>query len=437
MNKRYFERKFRKNLRICISAFISFPLFFGIEKIILSELAKCCFSKSCKDKRTLIKFRKAIKESLVQVKKKQSQIIIDFIDNIFLSFSFSMIKNISKYSLVDSKPFEDEFSLENRNISEITNTFMEIFNDFIHKDNELNEYCSKEKINFLIEENNHIIKMYELEKEYTEKFNLSNLSNSEINILESFSLLFYTSNFLLPIEQCEDWLIQDSQLLTNVEVTNNIFDDLCKKGWLEKYKCRNIQQDPDTKSNIVITNEKQYNYVMDLFTKGQRKHDCKMNVYYGMNPYLSDFIFYKLRPKIENHLFFVDSIRKIIKGEVWLIFSPNDHYFFYIAEAICSRFHYISQFHITTLDMMWSLAGGFNYLGNYEKSLDWYGALLYLAVQLKDEEKEKRLRKTIDMVENRKLGIYEENTIIINTHSGKQLIHDSEEFEKIYEKIEL
>lgn len=63
-------------------------------------------------------------------------------------------------------------------------------------------------------------------EEYKKLFQLSNLNEKEINILEAFSVLPY---HMLPIEYCNTWLSKDIEMESVVLLINSIN----QKGWLE------------------------------------------------------------------------------------------------------------------------------------------------------------------------------------------------------------
>ena len=176
-----------------------------------------------------------------------------------------------------------------------------------------------------------------IQKAYEALYDLSELTESEQNILEAFSTLPYIP---LAAEVCDEWLLADA----GASEEDDILMGLYQKGWL--------QFDIDQAS-------------------------------YALHPVFAQFIYEKCKPKAENHVGLIEVCRRYLKipksGS-----ALSCQKFVPFAENISEKL--IRENNEEQANFISAIAYLYNYLAEYKKAVELYKKALEIREQILGEE---------------------------------------------------
>ena len=176
-----------------------------------------------------------------------------------------------------------------------------------------------------------------IQKAYEALYDLSELTESEQNILEAFSTLPYIP---LAAEVCDEWMLADA----GASEEDDILMGLYQKGWLQ-------------------------------FDIVQR--------YYALHPVFAQFIYEKCKPKAENHLGLIEACQQYLEiPESGSALSCQKYIPF--AEIISKKL--IRENNIKQADFMFNIAYLYNYLAEYKKAEELYKKALEIRERILGEE---------------------------------------------------
>lgn len=162
-----------------------------------------------------------------------------------------------------------------------------------------------------------------LQNEYEKLYNLSGLSNKEINILETFSMFPYEA---LKLELCNEWLLHDAQANEDDE----IFNILYYKGWLYKN------------------------------TNG-----------FSLHPVFAEIIFKKNAPILSNHKFIIRHFTKLLNVNIEKDISYINQIINFII-LMSSKIRYVTSDDSLQIILLFQRIAAVLYeLGEYKEALGW------------------------------------------------------------------
>lgn len=162
-----------------------------------------------------------------------------------------------------------------------------------------------------------------IQKSYEVLYDLSMLTKAEQNILEAFSVFPYIP---LAAEICNEWLLEDA----GVSEEDDVLIGLYRKGWLQ-------------------------------FDVGQ--------VSYAMHPVFARFIYEKYKPKMENHLWLIDSCQKnLVMTEERPLLECEKYIPF--AKSLVEKVR--MDYEIRRARFMDYLSGLYRYMADYKLAEFWY-----------------------------------------------------------------